>query len=90
MFNPRLALARLGAQIRAGLIAGIDKLQKSSMTQASRTLSLALHGATAMDQTPGAFGRWMQREKPAGSKLWRKHHRVGDDYGRMHCNVRGY
>lgn len=42
--------------------------------------------------TSGAFGshKRLPRHRPAGSKLWRKHHRVGEDYGRMHNNVRGY
>lgn len=71
-------------------MAGIDKLQQSSMVNARRGLSLQIHGARAMNQTPGAFGRWMQKPNPAGSKLWRKHHREGDSYGRMHSNVRGY
>lgn len=42
---------------------------------------------------PGAFGSGRKRKRahnPAGSKLWRKHHRVGDEVGRMHSNVRGY
>lgn len=44
------------------------------------------------NSVPGAFGG-RKRKGPvrsSGSKLWRKHHREGDDVGRMRNNVRGY
>lgn len=52
-----------------------------------------LGAPTRRPSTPGAFGSGRKRlraHNPAGSKLWRKHHREGDSVGRMHNNVRGY